>query len=79
MRRMKETAKNTWLVWDEPLPMGKSPASGAAVHRWANSWSCGDHGTVGGFPPVGSTEPHCDHIEFVKAATGLRRGCAWVT
>ena len=67
MRKMKEAAPGTWLVWDEPLPMGKSPSSGAVVTRWASGiWCCDDHGTVGGFPPAGSTEPHCDHINFAK-------------
>ena len=67
MRKMKNTARGTWLVWDEPLPMGKSWSSGAAVTQWPSGiWCCDAHGTVGGFPPAGSTEPHCDHIDFVK-------------
>ena len=73
MRKMKETAPGTWLVWDEPMPLGKTPVSGAAVYQWrSGDWSCGQcggpyyGGTVGGFPPVGSTVPACDHIDFVR-------------
>jgi hypothetical protein len=68
MRKMKEFATGTWLVWDEPLPMGQSPASGAAVFQWrSGNWTCDECGAGGGFPPAGSTEQPCDHINFVKS------------
>jgi hypothetical protein len=67
MRQMKETAPKCWVVWDEPLPMGKTASSGVGVYEWsAGNWSCDECGTVGGFPPAGSTVPHCDHIQFVQ-------------
>jgi len=68
MRKMKETARGVWVVWDEPLPIGKSWSSGAVVYKYFTSgrYSCDAHGTVGGFPPIGSTVSPCDHIDFIN-------------
>ena len=67
-REMKQTTPGTWVVWDEPLPIGCTYAYGAVVTRWPSGiWCCDEDGTVGGFPPAGSTEPHCDHIDFVQS------------
>jgi len=68
VRQIKQTAPHTWLVWDEPLPIGKTRASGAAVYEWSGgNWSCDECGTIGGLPPAGSAVPHCEHIVFVQA------------
>jgi len=67
MRYMKNTAQQTWLVWDEPLPMGQTISSGAAVYEWkTGSWSCDKCGYFIGSKKLHSLRPHCDHIEFVK-------------
>jgi len=66
MRQMKETALKCWVVWDEPLPMGQTASSGAAVYEWrTGSWSCDKCEYF-----IGSTNPDCDHIEFVKNHRG---------
>jgi len=62
MRKVKKTSPGIWLVWDEPLPMGHTYASGAAVYQWkAGNWSCDKCRT-----PIDSTKAHCDHINFVQ-------------
>ena len=43
-RHMKETAPGTFLVWDEPLPIGRTFASGSAVYAWRDGrWTCDGH------------------------------------
>jgi hypothetical protein len=70
-RRMKETAPGTFLVWDEPLPIGRTFASGSAVYLWRDGrWTCDGHRAERDYPPAGSSVPDCEHIEFVKGRHG---------
>ena len=70
-RHMKETAPGTFLVWDEPLPIGRTFASGSAVYAWRDGrWTCDGHRAERDYPPAGSTNPDCEHIAFVRREGG---------
>ena len=55
-------SKGTYLVYNSPLPMGQTPASGTAVYEYSAFWECED---CGAWPMTTSTSLYCRHIRAV--------------
>jgi hypothetical protein len=55
--------EGTWLIFEEPLPVGLSAASGIAVHRYDYGWNC-----------EACIQSTCKHIELAKGLEGRSEG-----
>ena len=54
--------EGSYVVYEKPLPIGQTPASGIAVYDYGTFWSCEDCGGC-----LGTTKDACNHIKAVQA------------